>query len=44
MEIFTTEGKILEDIILSVVSDNLKQKHHLYLDNYYNTVKAAKTL
>jgi hypothetical protein len=43
MEIYTGEGKKLEDAILSVAGDSLEQNHCLYQDTYYNSVKVAET-
>ena len=44
MEIYSAEGKKLEDTVLSLLDRNLGQNHHIYQDNFYNSVKLAETL
>jgi len=44
MEIYSAEGKKLEDTVLSLLDINLGQNHHVYQDNYYNSVRLAQTL
>jgi hypothetical protein len=44
MEIYAAEGKKLQDTVLSLLDRNLGHNHHLYQDNFYNSVKVAKTL
>jgi len=44
MEIYSTEGKKLEDTVLSLLDRNLGQNHHIYQDKYYNSVRLAQTL
>ena len=44
MEIYTAEGKKLQDTMLSLLDRNLDNNHHLYQDNFYNSVKLAETL
>ena len=44
MEIYTTEGKKLEDTVLSLLGRNFGQNHHIYQDNFYKSVRLAKTL
>jgi len=44
MEIYSAEGKKLEDTVLSLLDRNLDQNHHLYQDNFYNSVRLAETL
>jgi hypothetical protein len=44
MEIYTAEGKKLQDTVLSLLDRNLGHNHHLYQDNFYNSVKLAETL
>ena len=44
MEIYSAEGKKLEDTVLSLLDRNLGQNHHVYQDNYYNSVRLAQTL
>jgi len=34
----------LEDNVLSLLDRNLGQNHHVYQDNYYNSVRSAQTL
>jgi hypothetical protein len=38
------EGKMLEDTVLSLLDRNLGQNHHIYLSNFYDSVKVAETL
>ena len=42
MEIYSAEGRKLEDIVLSLLDRNLGQNHHIYQDNFYN--RLAQTL
>jgi len=44
MDIYSAEGKKLEDIVLSLLGGNLGLNHHVYQDNYYNSVRLAQTL
>ena len=44
MEIYSAEGKKLEDTVLSLLDGNLGQNHHIYQDNVYNSVRVAQTL
>ena len=44
MEIYTAEGKKLQDTVLSLLDKNVGHNHHLYQDNFYNSVKLAETL
>jgi hypothetical protein len=44
MEIHAAEGKKLQDTELSLLDRNLGHSHHLYQDNFYNSVKLAETL
>ena len=44
MEIYSAEGKKLEDTVLSLLDRNLGQNHHIYQDNFYNSVRLAQTL
>ena len=44
MELYTGQGKKLEETILSVLGCNLGLWHHVYQDNYYNSVSIAETL
>jgi len=43
MEIYTAEGKKLQDTVLSLLDRNLGHNHNLYQDNFYNSVKLAET-
>ena len=44
MEIYSAEGKKLEDTVLSLLDRNLGQNHHIYQDNFYNSVRLAQIL
>ena len=44
MEIYSAEGKKLEDTVLSLLHRNLGQNHHIYQDSFYNSVRLAQTL
>ena len=44
MGIYAAEGKKLEDTVLSLLDRNLGQNHHIYQDNFYNSVSLAQTL
>ena len=44
MEIYAAERKKLQDTVLSLLDRNLGHHHHLYQDNFYNSVKLAETL
>jgi len=44
MEIYSAEGKKLEDTVLSLFDRNLGQNHHIYQDNFYKSVRLAQTL
>jgi len=44
MEIYSAEGKKLDDTVLSLLDRNLDQNHHIYQDNFYNSVRLAETL
>jgi len=44
MEIYSAEGKELEDTVLSLLDRILGQNHHIYQDNFYNSVRLAQTL
>jgi hypothetical protein len=44
MDIYAAEGKKLEDTVLSLLDRNLGQNHHIYLGNFYDSVKVAETL
>jgi hypothetical protein len=44
MEIYSAEGKNLEDTVLSLLYRNLGQHFFIYQDNFYNSVRLAQTL
>jgi hypothetical protein len=44
MEIYTAEGKKLEELIFSVLEPYLDLWHYVYQDNYYNSVEIAEKL
>jgi len=44
MEIHWAEGKKLEGTVLSLLDRKLCQNHHIYQDNFYNSVRLARTL
>jgi len=44
MEIYSAERKKLENTVLSLLDRNLCLNHHVYQDNYYNSVRLAQTL
>ena len=44
MEIYSAEGKKFEDTVLSLLGGNLGLNHHIYQDNYYNSMRLAQTL
>lgn len=44
MDIYTAEGKKLEETILSVLGPYLGIWHHVYQDNYYNSTTIAESL
>ena len=44
MEIYSVEGKNLEDTVLSLLDRNFGQNHHIYQDNLYNSVRLDQTL
>jgi len=44
MEIYSAERKKLENTMFSLLDRNLGQSHHIYQDNFYNSVRLAETL
>jgi len=44
VEIYSAEGKKLEDTMLSLLDRNLGQTHHIYQDNFYKSVRLAQAL
>ena len=44
IEIYSAEGKKLEDTVLSFLDRNLGQNHHICQDSFYNSVRLAQTL
>jgi len=44
LEIYSAEGKKLEETVLSLLDGKLGQSHHIYQDNSYNSLILAQTL
>ena len=44
MEIYSAEGKKLENTVLSLLDRNLGLNHHVSQDSYHNSVRLAQTL
>ena len=44
MEVYWAEGKNLEDTVFSFLDRNVGQNHHIYQDNFSNSVRLAQTL
>ena len=44
IEIYTAEGKKLEETILTLLDPYLHRWHHVFQDNYYNSVQIAENL
>jgi len=44
MEIYSVDGKKMEATVLSLLDWNFGQNHHIYQDNFYNSVRLAQTL
>jgi hypothetical protein len=44
VEIYAAEGKKWEDTVLSLLDRNLGHDHHIYHDNFYNSMRLAQTL
>jgi hypothetical protein len=44
MEMYSAEGRKLEDTVLSLLDRNLYQNCHNYQDNFDNSVRLAQTL
>ncbi|EFN76502.1 PiggyBac transposable element-derived protein 4, partial [Harpegnathos saltator] len=44
MEIYCTEGKKLDQTIMSLLDKNICLGYHLYMDNYYNSINTAELL
>ncbi|PNF16810.1 hypothetical protein B7P43_G18018 [Cryptotermes secundus] len=44
LEIYSAEGKKLQETIVSVLGPYLDQNYHVYQDNYYNSVATAEYL
>ena len=44
MEIRTAEGKKLNDMVMSVLEHNLGVHHHVYQNNFYNSVNLVGIL
>lgn len=43
-KIYISEGKKIQETILSVLMPYLSNQHHKYQDNYYNKVSTAEKL
>ena len=44
LEIYKGEGKKLQETILSVLQPYLASWHHIYQDNYYNSMSTSEIL
>ena len=44
MEIYTAKGKKLDQTIMSLLDKNICLGYHLYMDNYYNSIRTAELL
>jgi hypothetical protein len=44
LEIYSAEGKKLQETLLRVLEPYLDQNYHVYQDNYYNTIKTVELL
>jgi hypothetical protein len=44
MEIYTAQGKKLNDTVMSVLENNVGVHHHVYQDSFYNSVNLAENL
>jgi hypothetical protein len=44
MEIYTAQGKKLNDTVMSVLENNVGVHHHVYQDNFYNSVDLTENL
>jgi hypothetical protein len=44
MEIYTAQGKKLNDTVMSMLENNVGVHHHVYQDNFYNSVNLAENL
>jgi hypothetical protein len=44
MEIYTAQGKKLNDTVMSVTENNVGIRHHVYQDNFCNSVNLAENL
>ena len=44
MEMYSAEGKKLEDTVLSLLDRNLNQNLHICRDSFYNSVRLAQIL
>jgi hypothetical protein len=43
MEIYTAQGKKLNDTVMSVLENNVGVHHHVYQDNFYNRKPGGKS-
>ena len=44
MEIYTAKGKKLDQTIMSLLDKNICLGYHLYMDNYYNSIRTVELL
>jgi hypothetical protein len=44
MEIYTAQGKKLNDTVMSVLENDVGVHHHVYQDNFYNSVNLGENL
>jgi hypothetical protein len=44
MEIYTAQGKKLNDTVMSVLENNVGVHQHVYQDNFYNSLNLAENL
>jgi hypothetical protein len=44
MEIYAVQGKKLNDMVMSVLENNLGVQHHVYQDSFYNSVNLVGNL
>lgn len=44
LEIYCANGKKLDQTIMSLLDKNLGLGYHVYMDNYYNSIRTAELL
>lgn len=44
MEIYCADGKKLDQTKMSLLDTNIGLGYHLYMDNYYNSIRTAELL